>query len=192
MNIIAFNGSPRINGNTEIILKEVVKAIEEEGQKVKLIRPSLMKFSPCIHCGGCEKTGVCIINDDMTDVYEAIKEGSRFILASPIFFFALSAQMKALIDRCQAFWCEKYLLKKPIHEGPYGRQGLLITVGGMSKEVGFNCGNACATAFFRTINVKSHEHIFFPSVDAAGAIKEHPTALKDVYNAAKMLILKTT
>lgn len=162
--------------------------MKEEGHTISLFRPSEMNISPCINCGGCDETGQCIIDDEMKDVYNAIKEGDRFILASPIFFFGLTAQIKALIDRTQAIWCDKYLLKRPIKAGTFARKGLLLMVGGMKREAGFKSGQATATAFFRTIDVPEHETLYFSGVDAKGAIKEHPTALIDAYQAGKRLV----
>lgn len=188
MKVIAFNSSPRVDGNTDIILRETLRAVEEEGHESRLFRLNDMNIKPCQDCGGCEKTGKCIINDDMDEVYQAIRDADRVVLASPIFFFGLSAQAKAMIDRCQAFWCEKYLLKKPIPEGPFGRKGLLLLVGGMKKEVGVQCGEATAKAFFRTISIPHHTTLSFLGVDAKGAILEHPAALKDAYRAGKALI----
>lgn len=188
MKIIAFNGSPRIQGNTEILLNEAIRAIKDSGFDVKVFNLNFMNIKPCQDCGGCERTGTCIINDDMTEIYDAIREGHRFILASPVFFFGLSAQAKTMIDRCQAFWCEKYLLKKPIPEGPEGRKGLLIVVGGMKKEIGIQCSEATAKAFFRTISVPEHETLSFLGVDAKGAILEIPDALKRVYKAGVRLL----
>ncbi len=188
MKVIAFLGSPREGGNTELLLSEAIRAIKEKGHEVILFRPSKLNISPCINCGSCEETGECVIEDDMEEVYRAIREGERFILASPIFFSGLSAQIKALIDRCQALWCEKYLLKRSIPEGPNGRKGLLLMVGGMRKEIGFECGNATATAFFRTISVPEHEVLYFKEIDAKGAIRKHPTALKDAFEAGRRLV----
>lgn len=188
MNIIAFLGSPRKDGNTELLLKEVVKGIEDSGYSVHTFDLNAMDIQPCQDCGGCEETGGCIIQDDMDPVYDAIRTADRIIIASPIFFFALSAQTKLMIDRCQSFWCEKYLLKKPITPGKLGRKGLLVVVGGMKKEVGVNCGNSCATAFFRTISVPEHKTLSFLGVDAKGAILKHPTALKDAYEAGRELV----
>jgi multimeric flavodoxin WrbA len=186
--VIAFNGSPRIEGNTEILLKETLRAIDEEGHEIRLFKLNFMNIKPCQDCGGCDKTGKCIINDDMNEIYDAIREADRIVLASPIFFFGLSAQTKSMVDRCQAFWCEKYLLKKTIPEGPLGRKGLLLIIGGMKKEIGIQCGDATSKAFFRTISVREHTVLSFLGVDAKGAILEHPTALKDAYKAGKDLI----
>ncbi len=188
MKVVAFQGSPRIEGNTDILLQEALKPIQEAGHDVALFKLNLMNIKPCQDCGGCDKTGKCIISDDMDEIYNAIREADRIILASPVFFFGLSAQAKIMIDRCQSFWCEKYLLKKPIPEGQYGRKGLLLVVGGMKKEIGLECSEATAKAFFRTISVPEHISKGFLSVDAKGAVLEHPAALKEVYEAAKKLL----
>lgn len=188
MKVIAFQGSPRIDGNTDILLKETLKPIEQARHEIRLFNLNFMNIKPCQDCGGCDKTGRCIINDDMDEIYDAIREADRIILASPIFFFGLSAQAKIMIDRCQSFWCKKYLLKKTIPEGPYGRKGLLLLVGGMKKEISVQCAEATAKAFFRTISVSEHETLSFTGIDAKGAILEHPTALKDAHIAGKKLI----
>ncbi|PNX51872.1 MAG: hypothetical protein BV458_10970 [Thermoplasmata archaeon M9B2D] len=188
MNVVAFLGSPRKEGNSEILLNECLNAVQERGHFVRFFRPSEMNLSPCLNCGGCDESGICVVQDDMGEVYESIRRSDRVILSSPIFFFGLTAQIKAVIDRCQAFWCEKYLLKKPIPEGPHGRKGLLLLVGGMKKEIGYKCGDATATAFFRTINVNTHETLRFEKIDSKGEILKHPTALSDVYKAGMKLI----
>ena len=188
MKIIAFLGSPRKDGNTELLLKEAIRGIEDSGFKVHVFNLNLMSISPCQNCGGCEDTGICVFEDDMFQIHNAIREADRIILASPIFFFGVSAQAKIMIDRCQCFWCEKYLLKKPIPEGQYGRKGLLLLVGGQKKEVGIQCSEATAKAFFRTISVPVHETVGFLGVDAKGAILNHPTALSEAYEAGKKLV----
>lgn len=188
MNIIAFLGSPRKNGNTELLLKEAIKGIEDSGFTVQVFNLNLMSIRPCQNCGGCNNTGICVIEDEMQQIHRAIRTADRIILASPIFFFGLSAQSKIMIDRCQAIWCEKYLLKKPIPDGIYGRKGLLLLVAGMKKEIGINCAEATATAFFRTVSVSEHKTLSFMGVDSKGAILKHPTALKDTYEAGRELV----
>jgi len=187
MRIIAFFGSPRKNGNTELLLKEAIKGIEDSGLKVNVFNLNHLKMSPCQNCGGCEDTGICIFKDDMVEIHDAIRGADRIILTSPIFFFGVSAQVKIMIDRCQCFWCEKYLLKKPIPEGPHGRKGLLLLVGGQKKEIGIQCAEATAKAFFRTISVPGHETLGYLGIDAKGEIVNHPTALNEAYMAGKKL-----
>ncbi len=189
--IIAFNGSPRKGGNTELLLTEALRGAREQGAEVTVYDLNALDLSPCQHCGGCDDTGECIIQDDMQAVHRDIRTADRIILASPIFFFGLSAQAKIMIDRCQAFWHEKYVHKKPISPGPFGRRGLLLLIGGMKrsgKNKGFECAEATASAFFRTVNVQKHATLAYDSVDAKGAIAQHPTALKEAYEAGKALI----
>ncbi|RJQ39395.1 MAG: flavodoxin family protein [Nitrospiraceae bacterium] len=188
MKVIAFLGSPRKDGNTELLLKEAVRGIEASGSAVQVFNLNLMRISPCQDCGGCDEAGKCIVEDEMSLIYNAIRTADRIILASPVFFFGLTAQAKIMIDRCQAFWCEKYLLKKPISEGEFGRKGLLLLVGGMEKEDGIKCSEATAKAFFRTISVPEHKTLSFLGVDSKGAILNHPTAIKDAYAAGKELV----
>jgi len=188
MKIIAFLGSPRKDGNSELLLRESIRGIEESGLKVQIFNLNEMNISPCQSCGGCEDTGVCVYDDDMTQIHGSIREASRIILASPIYFFGVSAQVKIMIDRCQCFWCEKYLLKRPIPEGTYGRKGLLLLVGGQKREIGIQCAEATVKAFFRTVSVPEHETLGYLSVDAQGTIVNHPTALSDAYRAGKKLV----
>lgn len=188
MKVIAFLGSPRKDGNTELLLKETLKAVRSKGPEITVFNLNEMDIRPCQDCGGCDKTGECIIDDDMSQIYPAIRSADRIILASPIFFFGLSAQSKIMIDRCQSFWCEKYLLKKPVPEGPFGRKGLLLLVGGMKKEIGVECSNATSKAFFRTISVGEHKVLSFLGVDAKGAILKQPDSLKEAFKAGTDLV----
>jgi len=189
MKIVAFNGSPRRNGNTELLLNEVIRGIQDSGLEVQTFNLNLMKIRPCQDCGGCNKTGICKFKDDMEKVYIAIRESHRFILASPIFFLSLSAQAKIMIDRCQALWSEKYLLKRPIKiDERYSRKGLLLLVAGMKRGNLFQCAEMTAKAFFRTISVPEHKTLSISGVDAKGEILNHPDFLKEAYEAGTELV----
>jgi multimeric flavodoxin WrbA len=188
MNVVAFHGSPRTGGNSDLLLRSALEGASESAQSVQIFRLNEMSIRPCQNCGGCEETGVCVIKDDMEAVYEAIRKADRVVVSSPIFFFGLSAQTKIMIDRCQSFWCEKYLLKMPIPAGSVQRKGLLILVGGMKKDVGLQCGEATAKAFFRTVSVQEHETLGFLGTDQKGAIAWHPTALSDAKSAGRRLV----
>jgi multimeric flavodoxin WrbA len=188
LRIVAFHGSPRAGGNSDILLQEVLKPIDKEGHEISLFRLNFMNIKPCQNCGECDDTGICVIEDDMGAIYDAVRTADRVILSSPIFFFALSAQTKIMVDRFQCFWSEKYLLSRPISEGPQGRKGLLLLVGGMKKDIGIQCGEATAKAFFRSISVPEHQTLSYLGIDQKGAILRHSTALDDACRAGKRLI----
>lgn len=192
MKVIAFLGSPREGGNTELLLKEVIRGVEDSGESVQIFDLNKMRIQPCQDCGGCDETGECILNDDMDEISKSIRTADRFVLASPVFFFALSAQAKTMIDRCQCFWCEKYVLKRPVQAGKYGRKGLLLLVGGMKKEIGIQCSESCASAFFRTISVPEHRILSFLGINNKGEILQHPTALNEAYEEGRKLVEKAT
>lgn len=164
-------------------MNEALKPLHEAGHDITVYSLNTMTIRPCQDCGGCVTTGVCIQKDEMTGIFDAIRQADRIIFASPIFFYGISAQAKAMVDRCQAFWCEKYLLKKTIPAGTHGRKGLLLLVGGMKKEDGLHCAEATVKGFFRTVSVPEHETLAYGGVDARGDILKHPTALKDAYDA---------
>jgi len=191
MKVLALNGSPRRRGNTELLLDEALKGVREQGGEVTNYHLNSLSLSPCQQCGACDDTGNCKIKDDMQAIYKDILTTDRIILASPIFFFSVSAQAKIVIDRCQSFWSQKYIHKKPIVAGALGRKGLLLLVGGMKqsdKNEGFHCAEVVARTFFRTVNVQEHMTLAFGNVDEKGVIKNHPTALQEAYEAGKILL----
>jgi len=187
MNIVAFFGSPRIGGNTDLLLGEVIRGLGTAAAGLTRFDLNLMEIQPCQNCGGCDETGECVLRDDMDRVYPAIRTAERIVLAAPIFFSGVSAQAKAMIDRCQALWCEKYLLNRPIVAGPGGRRGLFVTVGGMKMARHAECANSTATAFFRTVSVPEHLFLPYRGVDAKGAILHHPTAMREAFEAGQAL-----
>lgn len=191
MNVIAFNGSPRKGGNTQTLLAEAVRGAREQGAEVTVYDVNWMSIKPCQNCGSCDNEPRCVILDDMQAIHRELRSADRIIVASPIFFYGLSSQMKAMIDRCQAFWTEKYVRNQPVPAGVHGRKGLLLLVGGMKKDEknpGFHCSEVTAKAFFRTLNVPVHQTLGYGSVDEKGAVLKHPTALTDAYEAGKELV----
>ena len=112
MDVLVFLGSPRKKGNSEVLTEALLEGVRGEGGMPEIIRLCDLKISPCISCGGCDKTGKCVVEDDMTPLYEKIISTDKIILASPIFFYGITAQAKAFIDRTQALWNRKRLLQR--------------------------------------------------------------------------------
>ncbi|HSB33964.1 MAG TPA: flavodoxin family protein [Nitrospirota bacterium] len=187
MRVVAFNGSPCPGGNSEALLEGALSPLRDAGHSIRVYNLYDLNIKPCQDCGGCAKTGVCVHEDAMVDISIKIREAERIILASPIFFFNLSTQAKIMIDRCQAFWCEKYVLKRDIPAGPRGRKGLLLLVGGRTEQASAKCAEETGKAFFRTVSVPEHETLTFGGIDAKGDILKHPTALKLAAEAGKRL-----
>lgn len=127
MNVLFILGSPRKVGNSEILADRVIKGVEEAGAVSEKIRLSDLKISPCIACGGCEKTGKCVILDDMQALYDKIDSVNRIVIVSPIYFYGVTAFTKSFIDRSQAMWSRKYLLNERV-AGEIPRKGYFVSV----------------------------------------------------------------
>ncbi|MBD3207185.1 flavodoxin family protein [Candidatus Bathyarchaeota archaeon] len=100
--VIGVSGSPRPEGNTEILVRNALKAAETEGAQTEIILLSEKKVLPCTACGACS-SGSCIIDDDFEEVFEKITGADGLIFASPSYFESMTPQMKALIDRSGSF-----------------------------------------------------------------------------------------
>jgi multimeric flavodoxin WrbA len=99
MKVIGIVGSPRINGNTEILTAHTLKAIAEEGMDTELIRLAGLDIRTCTACGVCLKEERCSIEDDMFPIYLKMKEADGIILASPVYYGSATALIKAFIER---------------------------------------------------------------------------------------------
>jgi hypothetical protein len=188
MRVLGINGSPRRGGNTDLLLAEVMKGAESQGAETKTLVLNDLKISPCQHCDACFEAGVCRIKDDMQMVYKEMEKADRIVLASPVHFLGLTAQAKAMIDRGQALWARKYILKKPPLGDRRPRRGLFISVGGMKLAHLFEPSLATVKAFFTVIDVGYAGELLFPGIDEKGAIKKHPAALKDAFAAGQRLV----
>ena len=99
MTVLGIVGSPRKEGNTEILTNHALKAIEEEGLKTKLIRLSGLDIRPCNGCCACYTAEACSIKDDLFPIYLEMKEAEGIILASPVYYGSVTGLMKSFIER---------------------------------------------------------------------------------------------
>ena len=106
MKNVAINGSPRKNGNSDILCDEFARGAAEAGNHVEKIRVAEKTIGFCRACYACRGTGVCAIKDDMAEVLQKMIDADVLVLASPVYFYSIDAQLKALIDRTVARWLE--------------------------------------------------------------------------------------
>lgn len=173
MQVLILNGSPRKKGNTDHLVTTIAEALSKKGMETLQVRLADLDIHPCIGCGHCEKEGICVFKDDMQTLYERIAEADRIILASPIYFYGLTAQAKVCIDRCQALWSRKYILKKPV-SNKLGRKGYLISIAATKGERVFEGAILTARYGLDAMDVVYGGELLYAGVDARGAIKEHP------------------
>lgn len=104
-NVLILEGSPRRNGNSAILSDEFARGAEEAGGSVEKVRVCSKKIAGCLGCNACYRNGGnCIQKDDMAEIREKMLAADVIVLASPIYFYSMTAQMKAVIDRTYAFY----------------------------------------------------------------------------------------
>ena len=184
MKVLGIMGSPRIKGNTDLLLDEALKGAKSQGAEVEKIVVDKLKIAPCREYYGCLRDGNCVIRDDMDAICPKLLEADVIIVASPMFFYAITAQLKTLIDRCQATWARKYVLKN-LPESD--RKGAFIAVGATKGEKLFEGSLLTMKYFFQAIGAEYVDELLIRGVDNRGEIKEHPTALADAFELGRRL-----
>jgi len=187
--LLAIAGSPRRNGNTDILLDKAIDGAATGNPELIRLVLSEMCIAGCRHCDGCLPTGRCVVDDDAQHIHQLLREADRIILASPIFFMGVTAQTKAMIDRCQALWALKYILKLPVGlDVAAKRRGLFIAVGGMGFANLFDPAMATVKAFFKVLECDIDPPVTLSRVDEKGAILNHPATLQAAFEAGQKLV----
>lgn len=103
--VLILSGSPRKNGNSAALCREFARGAEESGNTVELVFLRDKKIDYCQACYYCKNhDGLCIIKDDMAEILDKMNEADVIVMASPVYFYSIDAQLKALIDRTVARW----------------------------------------------------------------------------------------
>ena len=176
MYVLGISGSPRIGGNTDILLDKALEGAASRDAKAEKIILNKLKFSGCQECDDLKDDGSCIVNDDMQSVYKKIEEADVIILASPIFFGSLSAQTKKMVDRFQCPWRAKYILKKDIFTKK--KKGAFISVEGTQRKDFFDNAKSIVRNLFATINADYTDELFCSGVDSKAAVLKRPDILE--------------
>ena len=188
--VLGIFGSPRKGGNTERLLEEALKGAEKEGADVERLHIVRFHITPCTECLQCLEKGECVIQDDMQKIYPKLLESDIIILASPIFFYGVTAWAKALVDRTQALWARKYVLKDPsLGKEGKRRKGFLISVGGTKGQKVFDGAILTAKYFFDVLNADYAGELVFRNMDAQGDILKQPDALREAFESGRKLVL---
>lgn len=187
--LLAIAGSPRRGGNTDLLLEEILRAARTSGVDTERLVISELKVSPCTACGGCWNIGECVQKDDMQWVYQKLLEADYIVVTSPLYFLGVSAQLKALIDRCQAIWARRYVLGMTLRNGRERPKGLFLSVAGVDRGDRVFLGAVTTVkAFFHVLDVEYKGELLFYGLEERGAVSDRPDLLKKAYKAGKGLI----
>ena len=191
--LVAIYGSPRRDGNTATLLKAAVMGARGQGATVREVILRDHKISPCLEIYNCIKTGSCAIQDDFPPILADIEASDGIMLASPIFFYTVSAHTKIFMDRCQSLWVRKYWIqKKPwgLKEGR--RQGLFIAVGATRGRKLFDGALLTVRYFFDVLDIGQWDKLLCRGLDHKGEAARDAALLQRALQAGGKLAQNLT
>lgn len=178
--LVAVYGSPRRRGNTSTLLGQAVQGVREQGLTVQEFFLQEQKISPCLELYHCQKKGECSIKDDFQSLRDEILQARGLILASPIFFYSVTAQTKAFMDRFQSLWVKKYLLDQ-VEFGQWEakRLGLFISAGATKGKRLFEGTLLSVKYFFDVLDMQLWDTLLYRGLDREEDILAHPEYMQE-------------
>ncbi|NLC77356.1 MAG: flavodoxin family protein [Clostridia bacterium] len=183
--IIALAGSPKRRGNTGLLLESAVKGARDGGAEVEIIYPNSLRIKPCQGCNTCYKVDACIYQDDMIELYHKFKSAGAFIISSPVYFGSVTAQLKTIIDRCQALWMEKQTAK---YRSGQERPGLFIATSGHPNTKGtrFDSSLEVVRTFGYAADMRITDTVLVADTDRIPVTEDSPV-IQEAYEAGRRL-----
>jgi multimeric flavodoxin WrbA len=175
MKVCGIVGSPKKNGNVDLLVSQVLKGASNQGAKTHKIYLNELHIKPCQSCGVDPYPKHCLFDDDMKVVYDALESCDAVVLGSPVYFDTVSAQTKLMIDRVN---CLMSYVERP--DGSYGferrirkrKKGVFVAVAGVDQE--FNTILTTVKGFFNWVNIELVETILYHHDDnEVGAVKNN-------------------
>lgn len=169
--VLILSGSPRKGGNSDLLCDEFLRGAKESGHEVEKIFLRAKKIGYCTGCYYCgNNDGVCAIKDDMKEIIDKLMIADVIVMASPVYFYSIDAQMKAMIDRCLAIW--RKLKNKEMY---------YIMTSADDTETVMDCTLECFRGFAICLEgSKEMGVIYGKGVYDAGDVKHHK-AMKEAY-----------
>jgi len=180
--IVAIYGSPRRNGNTATLLKQAVSGAIHAGAVVEEFVLRDLKISPCMEIYQCKRNGECAIKDDFQKIINEIMKARGLLIASPIFFYAVSAHTKAFMDRCQSLWVKKHWVNKGNKSSSNIRKkGIFISVGATQGKKLFDGAILSMRYFMESLDIKLIKSVCYRGIGHEGDILKYQDYLNNAY-----------
>ncbi len=182
--------SPREDGNSETMAKAVAAGISENSDDtVEFVHLCELDISPCDACGSCTASGSCIISDDMEILYEKTDSADRLFWVSPIYFYALTAQIKIYIDRYQAIWARKYLLAID-HRTAESRTGHLLSCAATKGNNLFTGPELTIQCLCDTLDLQYGPSLLLRNLEARDSLQNLPEVLRSCKSFGQKLTIR--
>ena len=173
--LVIIQGSPRPDGNCGILAGWAADAAGEDGRSVQVIYPHDLDIHCCIGCYQCYNTGTCVFDDDMAGIIDAVRGARLLVLCSPVYTNTVTAGLKLVIDRMQAYHAEMTL-----SGGRSDQKGILFSVAGRKGGDTFTCITKVIIPFFRNLRIEPAGQVLIDSVDAVRDIRLLPGRKEEV------------
>ncbi len=188
MLVLGLQGSPRRKGNTHFLLSAFLEAAARRGALTRTVSVNEADIQPCRELGVCEKRGVCPIRDDVSrEIYGLIRQAEVVVLASPVFFYGMTAQIKALVDRCQVFWARKYRLGLA-DPRQTTRRGFVLSLGATRGKNLFEGLLLSARYFLDAIDAPLAGSLLYRGIEGPGDMARHGSVREEVEAAVEALL----
>jgi multimeric flavodoxin WrbA/protein-tyrosine-phosphatase len=187
MLVLGLHGSPRRKGNTHFLLRTFLEEAAQLGARTHMVEVARRNILPCKELVVCEKKGFCPIDDDMNAVFALLREAEVIVAASPVFFYNVTAQLKALIDRCQTLWARKYRLKLA-DPARRQRRGVLLAAGATRGQNLFEGLRLTAQYFFDAVDAKFDASLTYRGIEGPKDMAAHPGVREEVRETAMQVL----
>ncbi len=184
MKVLGIMGSPRVGGNSDILLDQALAGARDAGAQVEKIILCQKKISGCLNCEKCNETGLCVLKDDMPEVHKKILEADAVIHSVPVYFWAMTAQMKAYLDRWCAFFDAEWKWHKHYWPKMKGKKIGVITVCG---DTNVHTADPIVHSFKTTVEFTRLRWLgsVMASAGAKGEISKDESAKREAYELGK-------
>jgi multimeric flavodoxin WrbA len=190
MKVCGIIGSPKKNGNVDLLVSQVLRGAQTKGAQVSKIYLNDLSIEPCQSCGKDPYPKHCLFNDDMNRIYAALESSDVIVLGSPVYFETVSAQTKLMIDRCNCltpyvkasdgtFSFEKRMKKH--------KKGVFVVVAGSDQK--FDTITSTVRGFFHWANAELVETIGYPHDDAEfGGVRNKRKLMNRAFTVGKQIV----
>jgi multimeric flavodoxin WrbA len=166
-----------------------VEGARDAGAQVEEIVLRDLKLSPCLEIYSCKQDGECRIKDDFQQVRDQVLSSAGLMLASPIFYYAVSAHTKILMDRFHSLWVKKHWIDAGRNPAPaIRRQGIFISAGATHGRRLFEGALLSVRYFFDTLDTDLWKALLYRGLEHEGEVQEHPDYLNETYQAGRNLV----
>ncbi|MFO7839510.1 MAG: flavodoxin family protein, partial [Desulfosalsimonadaceae bacterium] len=175
-------------GNTAALVNRAVDGARDAGAEVDEIVLRDFRISPCLEIYGCKEAGECVIKDDFQEIRDRILVCRGLVVATPIFFYTVSAHLKLLMDRCQSLWVKKYWIDKTqYNQWTPVRRGFVIAAGATKGKKLFDGTLLTMKYFFDVLDMELWDSLLVRGVDFAGDVLYQPDAMEAAYERGRAL-----